>query len=950
MPPDNTPQGKAILGTGPKQAPGSIAARLIRLLACPTRTMATKRIGLAYNPPVSLILLCFAIAALTITMAGCAGFSSNAGSPSPALAITTSVLPSGTAQSAYNATLAAAGGTTPYTWSITSGSLPTGVTLTASSGLISGTPTQSGTFPITVQVKDSSSPAQTASQGFSIVIAAAGAPVSITTSSVPSGTQNVGYSTTLAATGGKTPYTWSITSGSLPTGVTLTASSGLISGTPTQSGTFPITVQVKDSSSPAQTASQGFSIVIAAAGAPVSITTSSVPSGTQNVGYSTTLAATGGKTPYTWSITSGSLPTGVTLTASSGLIAGTPTQSGTFPITVQVKDSSSPAQTASQGFSIVIAAAGAPVSITTSSVPSGTQNVGYSTTLAATGGKTPYTWSITSGSLPTGVTLTASSGLISGTPTQSGTFPITVQVKDSSSPAQTASQGFSIVIAAAGAPVSITTSSVPSGTQNVGYSTTLAATGGKTPYTWSITSGSLPTGVTLTASSGLIAGTPTQSGTFPVTVQVRDSSSPAQTASQSFSIVIAPDATIPSTFFGMHLAYGETGYSTPILPPIQVGAMGKPPGTNWEFVETARGSYNWNNLDDAVSYASAHNVPIFVSHENVPIWVTSDTSTCFLQTGVYHCPAPPSDENIVTTCQGPLEGVNTTDCMWKEFLTSIVNRYKSTGIQTGCSSSNPQCHGVIQMYEGWNEPGGLVMTIGEFVTFETDFLNTVRANDPSAQSCSPAFLVGPGINLQDNFFANGAPKTWDCYDFHINEPTPEGQIADINQFKSILSSNGIDPSTATIYATEAGRWGTCSATLSPPLTQQAYIARIELLYWSNNVKRHYWFAYDICVPLTNQPASSTLTPAGIAYGNVESWMVGATMSTPCTANGTVWTCGLSRPDGYQALAVWDTTGNSTFGAPSQYTQYQDLEGNTYAFSGSVTIGPEPILLTNGVAP
>ena len=298
-----------------------------------------------------------------------------------------------------------------------------------------------------MQVKDSSSPAQTASQGFSIVIAAAGAPVSITTSSLPSGTQNVGYSTTLAATGGKTPYTWSITSGSLPTGVTLTASSGLIAGTPTQSGTFPITVQVKDSSSPAQTASQGFSIVIAAAGAPVSITTSSLPSGTQNVGYSTTLAATGGKTPYTWSITSGSLPTGVTLTASSGLIAGTPTQSGTFPITVQVKDSSSPAQTASQGFSIVIAAAGAPVSITTSSLPSGTQNVGYSTTLAATGGKTPYTWSITSGSLPTGVTLTASSGLISGTPTQSGTFPITVQVKDSSSPAQTASQGFSIVIA-----------------------------------------------------------------------------------------------------------------------------------------------------------------------------------------------------------------------------------------------------------------------------------------------------------------------------------------------------------------------------------------------------------------------------------------------------------------------------------------------------------------------
>ncbi len=452
MPPDNMPQGKAILGTGPKQAPGSIVARLIRLLACPTRTMATKRLGLAYNRPISFIILCFAISASVITMAGCAGFSSNPGSPPLALAITISALPSGTAQSAYSATLAAAGGTKPYAWSITSGSLPTGVTLTASSGLIAGTPTQSGTFAITVQVKDSSSPAQTTSQGFSIVIAAAGAPVSITTSSLPSGTQNVGYSTTLAATGGKTPYTWSITSGSLPTGVTLTASSGLISGTPTQSGTFPITVQVKDSSSPAQTASQGFSIVIAAAGAPVSITTSSLPSGTQNVGYSTTLAAIGGKTPYTWSITSGSLPTGVTLTASSGLIAGTPTQSGTFPITVQVNDSSSPAQTASQGFSIVIAAVGAPVSITTSSLPSGTQNSTYSATLGAAGGKTPYTWSITSGSLPTGVTLTASSGLISGTPTQAGQFSFTAQVGDSSSPRETATQALNLVVAS---PISV---------------------------------------------------------------------------------------------------------------------------------------------------------------------------------------------------------------------------------------------------------------------------------------------------------------------------------------------------------------------------------------------------------------------------------------------------------------------------------------------------------------
>ena len=876
------------------------------------------------------------------------------------MSITTSSLPTGTQNSAYSTTLAAAGGTTPYTWSITSGSLPTGVTLTASSGLIAGTPTQSGTFPITAQVKDSSSPAETASQGFSLVIAAAVTPVSITISSLPSGMQNVAYSTALVATGGKTPYTWFITSGSLPTGVTLTASSGLIAGTPTQSGTFPITVQVKDSSSPAETASQGFSVVIAAAVTPVSITTSSLPSGTQNVAYSTALVATGGKTPYTWFITSGSLPSGVTLTASSGLIGGTPAQSGTFPITVEVVDSSSPAQTASQSFSIVIAAAVTPVSITTSSLPSGTQNVAYSTALVATGGKTPYIWSITSGSLPTGVTLTASSGLIAGTPTQSGTFPITVQVKDSSSPAQTASQGFSLVIAAAVTPVSITTSSLPSGTQNSAYSTTLAAAGGTTPYTWSITSGSLPTGVTLTASSGLIAGTPTQSGTFPITVEVVDSSSPAQSALQNLSIVLAPevtsDAMIPQTFFGMHVAVGPTDYSTPILAPIVVGAVGKPVGTVWHYMETARGIYDFSDMNSAQVFAEAHGAPIFDSLDGNPAWAVTDTNNC---QGL-SCWSAPSDIATTATCQAPLASTTTTDCQLKEFYTTLVQTYASVGIQTGCSSGNPQCNGVIQMYEGWNEPsdyGGLgteagFMTFSQWVTEETDRLNTIRANDPNAQVCSPAFSVSSysgDINTLNGFFAaSPAPPAFDCYDFHIDEATPEAQIADINTFKSVLTNAGI--SNPLIYATEAGRWGDCSATVSG-MTEQAYVARIELLYWSNNVKRHYWYAYDSCAPLTNQPTTSTLNAAGIGYGNVESWMVGATMSTPCAASGTVWTCGLTGPNSFQGLAVWDTAGTSTFSVPSQYTQYLNLEGGTSSVSGSsVTIGTEPILLTNGVTP
>lgn len=410
------------------------------------------------------------------------------------------------------------------------------------------------------------------------------------------------------------------------------------------------------------------------------------------------------------------------------------------------------------------------------------------------------------------------------------------------------------------------------------------------------------------------------------------------------------DTPIPATFFGMYVGVHSSFATTQVLPPIVVGAVGKGVVTAWMYTETSRGVYAWGALDKVVGFAKTHNAPVFQSHSYQPQWAVSDTSNCFGSaiSGINKCPAAPSDLTTITACEGPLAGVSTTDCMWKEYLTTMVRRYTTTGIQTGCTTSNPQCHGVIQMYEGWNEPRGPhPMSLANFITLETDFLNTVKANDPGAQVCSPAFIIDPSYPsyaiFMNDFFAKGGPKRFDCYDFHTNAPTPEAQIENIQQFKNRLSRNGIDPSSATLYATEAGRWGGCDVAISS-MSEQAYIGRVELLYWSNGIKRHYWYAYDTCGTLTNQPARQSLNPAGIGYGTVEKWMIGATMSSPCTANGTEWTCGLTRPGGYQALAVWNTAATSTIVPPSQYTDYQDLEGKTHAISGSVNIGSEPVLL------
>jgi hypothetical protein len=462
-------------------------------------------------------------------------------------------------QGAYTAALAASGGTTPYRWSISLGSLPAGISLNSSTGAISGTPTQSGTFSFTAQVTDSAS--KTAQQALSIQLAAVGQ-LSITTTSLPQGTTSAAYSATLLANNGTTPYSWTISSGSLPAGLSLNASTGVISGTPSQSGSFSFTVKVTDSAN--NTAQQLLSIVISL---PLSVTSTSLPQGTTSVAYSATLQATGGTTPYSWMISSGSLPGGLSLNSSTGAISGTPTQPGTFSFTAQATDAAS--RTAQQSLTILVATA---VSINTTSLPLGMAGVAYSATLQATGGTTPYSWSVSSGSLPAGLSLNASSGVVSGTPTQSGTFSFTAQATDAAS--RTAQQSLSILVSAA---LSITTTSLPQGTANVAYSTTLQATGGTTPYSWMISSGSLPGGLSLNSSTGAISGTPTQSGTFSFTAHVTDSAS--RVTQQLLSMQVLTTLTITSSLQQgtVGVAYSATlqasGGTTPYSWTISLGSL-----------------------------------------------------------------------------------------------------------------------------------------------------------------------------------------------------------------------------------------------------------------------------------------------------------------------------------------------------------------------------------------
>lgn len=444
------------------------------------------------------------------------------GAPTINLAPTT--LGSMTQGVAYSQTLSASGGTAPYSYTVTSGTLPSGMTLSPG-GLLSGVPTSAGASNFTITATDSL--ASTGSRAYGLTVAAP-TPVA----------GNV--SLTVSANSSANPVTLNLSGGPV---ASVAVASNASNGTATASGT-----SISFTPAPGYAGSDSFTynatgpggtsnvatVTVTVLAPTVTLTPTSLANGTIATPYSANITASGGSAPYTYSLSSGSLPGGLTL-SNGGSLSGTPSAAGSFSFTVQATDNTG--FTGSRLYNLSVASQ-APVT--------GAVNA----TVAANSSANPITLSLSGGaassvavsSAPSHGTTSASGLTISYTPTAgysgSDSFTYTATgVGGTSSPS-------TVTITVTAPTLAITPASpgLADATQGNAYSASLAVSGGTAPYSYSVSSGSLPAGLTLDTGTGVISGTPSALATSTFTITVSDAL--GASGSRSYNLQVLAQAIV----------------------------------------------------------------------------------------------------------------------------------------------------------------------------------------------------------------------------------------------------------------------------------------------------------------------------------------------------------------------------------------------------------------------
>ena len=360
------------------------------------------------------------------------------------------------------------------------------------------------------------------------------APITVGPASLSNATIGTAYNATVTATSTVVlPYVYTISEGVLPPGLSLNAATGAITGMPNTTGTFNFRVTATSGDC---SGFRDYSITVACPSA--SLSPGSLPAGTAGNAYSQTLAVTPAGA-YTYSVASGGLPSGFALNSSTGLISGVTNAVGTFNFTVAAQASNGCRVTGVYTLNI-----GCPtVTVNPTSLPNGTAGSAYSQTLSASPVGGNYSYTVTAGALPPGLSLNSATGVLSGTPTANGNYGFTISGIGFGNCA--GSRAYTVTIGSGNCPTITLPANLPGGGVGQLYSSSAAASPAGS-YSYTVSSGSLPPGVTLYGSIGVLFGFPTAAGSYTFTITATQG---ACTGSQSYTVVIGAGSASALTVF-----------------------------------------------------------------------------------------------------------------------------------------------------------------------------------------------------------------------------------------------------------------------------------------------------------------------------------------------------------------------------------------------------------------
>ncbi len=490
-----------------------------------------------------------ACATLLLFIAACGESSPGSGDletrqPTLPFTILTDVLPDAQVGAAYSHVIQGQGGTGTYTWSIGHGQLPPGMSFIhgPASATFSGTPTAQGFYALDVQAVDSSK--KSVLRHYTLLVKPA-QPLTIATTSLPDPVVGVPYNETVFSAGGSlSGYKWSAT-GAFPPGLKF-AAQGLhaeIRGTPTVAGTFGIQLELTDDLD--GFASHTFTLI----SQPFpTIQPIFLPAAGLGFAYSQTLSVVGGSGAMAWSVESGALPPGITLTGAglTAMLQGTPGQTGQYNFVARIQDSLANVATRALSLTVLIPT---PVTITTTSLANGIVNVPYVEPLVATGGGPPFVWTVTQAVLPPGLAIRG--GFIDGTPTTMGTYNFVATVTDLYGQIDT--QALSITV---GPPV-FTIARAPNldaCVEGFDYAVRFPTANGTAPINWQLSGGALPPGFEFVPGPGddaMLFGSTVAVGSYSFSVTATDAGS--QVSTRVYFLDVLPTAgpvTIATQYLG----------------------------------------------------------------------------------------------------------------------------------------------------------------------------------------------------------------------------------------------------------------------------------------------------------------------------------------------------------------------------------------------------------------